>query len=1151
MTALHRVTGFLPYMAVVFLNAFVDLGHKIMVQNTVFKIYDGPEQVVLTAIVNSLILLPYILLLTPAGFLSDKFAKTRVLQLSAAAAVVITLLITLCYYMGWFWPAFGLTFLLAVQSTFYSPAKYGYIKELVGKAQLGRGNGAVQALTIIGILGGTIFFSVLFDSRLGDRLFASEGDILRLIAPLGWALVGLSIFEYVLCLRLPVKERGDASMEFDWRDYRRGVALKETMATMTQRRVIWRSIIGLAVFWSIGQVLVASFPAFAKAEMGIDKTALIQGAVACSGIGIMLGSMIAGRASRSYIETGTLPVGALIMAITLLRIPGLETITDAMINFVVLGIGGGFVVVPLNALIQFHAGKHELGRILAGSNWVQNIGMLLVLVITGLISWAGAGTKSLFYLVALVACAGVVWTLCKLPQAFARYVAALIIGRRYKLRVQGLTNLPGRGGVLLLGNHISWIDWAIVQIASPRPVRFVMYKDFYQRWYLRWFLDLMGAIPIGGRTTKSAMVRINELLNQGEVVCLFPEGVISRTGNLAEFQRGFETAAADANAVIVPFYLRGLWGSRFSRSSDRLAAMTGRGLVRDIMVAFGDPLPSDTSAEALKSKVFDLSIHSWDAYTQSLCSLPESWIDTVKRNGSEMCAADSTGDSLSNYRMLAAAAAFARRIKAQAKEQNVGFLLPSASAAAISNMAALLLGKTLVNINFTSPVAAQQAALRKAGVKTVYSSKKFVAKLRSKGVDVDAVLQDVQVHYLEDLKAQIPRREFAGWLLLVRLTPAWLLKRLLCVRKAVDEPAAILFSSGSEGTPKGVVLSHRNILTNVKQMTEVLNVEEGDVIMGTLPPFHAFGLSVTQFLPLIEGLPVVFHPDPTDAVNIGKAVARYRATIFCGTATFLRLYTRNSRVNPLMLESLRLVVAGAEKLSPDVREAFKLKFNKEVYEGYGATETSPVASVNVPDRLDPNDFRVQLGSKPGSVGLPLPGTSFRVVDPDTLEPLPTGDQGLILVGGGQVMTGYLDDPEKTAEVIVERDGIRWYKTGDKGCIDSDGFLTIVDRYSRFAKLGGEMVSLSVVEQTVREALGQPELELVAVNLPDAKKGERVVLLVASDSGSDGIRQTLVDAGSNPLLIPTAVYPVAEVPKLGSGKTDFAASKALARQLEAK
>lgn len=1148
MKALHRIAGFLPYMAVVFLNAFVDLGHKIMIQNTVFKIYDGPEQVVLTAIVNALILLPFILLMTPAGFLSDKYDKPKVLRYSAAAAIAITLLITLCYYMGWFWPAFCLTFLLAVQSALYSPAKYGYIKELVGKGLLGRANGGVQAMTTTAILAGIFFFSVLFENRLADQAFSSESDILALIAPLGWVLVALSVAEFLFCYRLPSTSQTNREMHFDMAEYRSGKALKETIHAISHRKIIWRSIIGLTMFWGIGQVLLAAFPAFAKAEMGIDNTVLVQGALACSGIGIMFGSLIAGRASRAYIETGTLPIGAALMAVTLALIPSLQTITGAMINFVILGIGGGFIAVPLNALIQFHAGKNELGKILAGNNWVQNIGMLGVLILTAIISAVGAGTKTLFILVALLACAGAVWTLLKLPQAFARYVAALIIGRRYKLNVQGLHNLPGQGGVLLLGNHISWIDWAIVQIASPRPVRFVMYKDFYQRWYLKWFLDLMGAIPIGGRSTKTAMKTINEMLKQGEVVCLFPEGVISRTGNLAEFQRGFETAAADTGAEIVPFYLRGLWGSRFSRSSDRLGSSTRRGLVRDIVVAFGEPLPDSTTAEQLKSKIFELSTHSWDAYTQGLPTLPEAWIDTVKRNGSEMSAADSIGDSLSNYRMLAAAIAFSRKIEAQAKEQNIGFLLPAASGSAIANMAALLRGKTLVNINFTASVDAQKSALERAHVKTVYTSKKFVEKLRGKGIDVDAVLQGMQVIYLEDLRSSIHKRTFVAWLIAVRLLPAWLLKMLVMVRTTIDSPAAILFSSGSEGSPKGVVLSHRNIMTNVKQMSEVLNMEDGDVMMGTLPPFHAFGLSVSQFMPLIEGMPVVFHPDPTDAVNIGKAIARYRATIFCATATFLRLYTRNSRVQPLMLDSLRLVVAGAEKLSPDVREAFKLKFNKEIYEGYGATETSPVASVNVPDRLDPNDFKVQLGSKLGTVGLPLPGTSFRIVDPDTMQELPTEEAGLVLVGGSQVMSCYLEDEEKTCEALVEQDGIRWYKTGDKGYVDRDGFLTIVDRYSRFAKLGGEMISLGAIEQTIRDAMQMPELELAAVNLPDAKKGEKVVLLLADGSSPEAIRNALLSAKCNNLMIPSEIYPVAEIPKLGSGKTDFSAVKKLALEL---
>jgi acyl-[acyl-carrier-protein]-phospholipid O-acyltransferase/long-chain-fatty-acid--[acyl-carrier-protein] ligase len=247
-----------------------------------------------------------------------------------------------------------------------------------------------------------------------------------------------------------------------------------------------------------------------------------------------------------------------------------------------------------------------------------------------------------------------------------------------------------------------------------------------------------------------------------------------------------------------------------------------------------------------------------------------------------------------------------------------------------------------------------------------------------------------------------------------------------------------------------------------------------------------------------------------------------------------------------MLESLRIVVAGAERLSPDVRDAFAVKFGKRIYEGYGATETTPVASVNVPDAIEVGNWKVQTGSKPGTVGMPLPGTSFRVVDPETLETLPTGEDGLILIGGVQVMKGYLNDPARTEAAVVELDGQRWYKTGDKGHLDADGFLTIVDRYSRFAKLGGEMVSLGAVEEQVRRAVGRPELELCAVALPDAKKGERIVLLLAADLDPDNLRATLIEAGVSALLLPSTVVAVDEVPKLGSGKTDFAAAWRLAK-----
>jgi acyl-[acyl-carrier-protein]-phospholipid O-acyltransferase/long-chain-fatty-acid--[acyl-carrier-protein] ligase len=437
------------------------------------------------------------------------------------------------------------------------------------------------------------------------------------------------------------------------------------------------------------------------------------------------------------------------------------------------------------------------------------------------------------------------------------------------------------------------------------------------------------------------------------------------------------------------------------------------------------------------------------------------------------------------------------------------------------------------------------AGLGNAGVRRVITSERFLAKLAQRGIALDAVFADVQLLPMEGLRAEIGKLEALALLAIGSLLPARLLLWLFGVATRPEETAAILFSSGSEGTPKGIELTHRNIMANVRQISDVLNTETDDLILANLPPFHAFGLTVTTFLPLLEGIPMVCHPDPTDAVGTAKAIARYRATVFCSTSTFLRLYIRNQRVHPLMLQSLRVVVAGAERLAPEVREAFTLKFNKPIYEGYGATETTPVASVNVPDALETETWKIQAGSRTGTVGLPLPGTSFRIVDPQTLETLPPGEDGLILIGGVQVMKGYLHDPDRTSDAVIELDRQRWYKTGDKGHLDADGFLTIVDRYSRFAKLGGEMVSLGAVEEQIRKILAQPELELVAVNLPDERKGERILLLVAGAIDPDGLRKRLIEAGMNPLTVPADVLPVDSIPKLGSGKTDFGAARRLA------
>ncbi len=1153
MTKLTRIPGFLPFVLVVFLNSFVDLGHKIIIQNTLFKAYDGPEQIWLTAVVNALILLPFILLFTPSGWLADRWPKNRVMRTAAWVAVGITLGITACYYLGLFWPAFAMTFVLALQSAIYSPSKFGYIKELCGTEALTPANAWVQASSSIAILAGILTFSVLFEMMLATPAGEIGGsglppdEIMRRIAPVGWFLVLGSLVEVAMTYRLPDKRPGDAAMHFHWDQYLHGRYLLHNLHAAWDNKVIWLSIIGLGVFWGISQVLLAAFPAFVEDSLGEANTVVIQGVMAFAGIGIIVGAAIAGRVARDHVETGLIPFSALGIAATLFALPAISTTWLHGINFMALGLLAGMFIVPLNALIQFNAGERELGRVLAAKNFILNWIMLAGLIVTVISALADTGSRAIMLALAVVGLGGAIYTVWQLPQSLVRFFIGRLMAVRYRLQVIGLDNMPAQGGVLMLGNHISWIDWAMVQMASPRPVRFVMERVIYERWWLKWFLDFFGVVPISGAGSRSALRAVTELLNRGQVVCVFPEGTLSKNAQLAEFKRGFELAAQGADGVILPFYLRGLWGSWFSNASEKLKASRRDGRARDVIVAFGPTLPITSNAQQVKQAVFELSVSSWAEHVQTLPTLPAAWLAVAKRRLAVPAVFDSAGTTLTNRRLIAAVLLFARAIRRRCPEQNLGILLPASSAGVIANLAGWLAGKTVVNLNYTASAEALASAMASAGIRNVVTADRFLRKLGQRGIDAETLLAGATLHRMEEIRTRIGRAQGLAALAAAIALPGSLLRLLYCHRVQPQDTAAILFSSGSEGAPKGVELTHRNILANVRQIADVLNTETDDLMLSNLPLFHAFGLTATTALPLLEGIPMVCHPDPTDALGSAKAIARYKATVLCSTSTFLRLYIRNRKVHPLMLDSLRIVVAGAERLSPDVRDAFAVKFGKRIYEGYGATETTPVASVNVPDAIEIANWKVQTGTKPGTVGMPLPGTSFRIVDPVTLEALPTGQDGLILIGGVQVMKGYLNDPERTREAVVELDGQRWYKTGDKGHLDADGFLTIVDRYTRFAKLGGEMVSLGAIEEQARRVLNEPEAELCALALPDAKKGERVVLLAAGQD-PQALRTRLLAGGINPLLLPAAILRVESVPKLGSGKTDFAAAKHLAAAL---
>ncbi len=597
---MFKIVGVINYLIVVFLNAFTDLGHKIIIQNTIFKVYDGELQIVLTAIVNALILLPFILLFAPSGFLADRFAKSSIMKHSSALAVMITLLITYSYYQGWFYTAFFMTFMLALQSAIYSPAKYGYIKEIVGLKFISLGNGAVQAVTTVAILSGIIFYTVLFEISLADN-FESKEDILRAIAPLGWLLVLGSLIEWALASSLPNKMVGVSQKQFSFKRYIRAEYLQKNIKTIRRKKEIFDAILALSLFWSISQVVLAIFGEFAKSELGVTNTIYVQGAMAMAGFGIIAGSFMAASFSKYYVNSGVATIGALGITIVVFIIPSCESMLTLVLLFTFFGIFSGFIMVPLNSLIQLKAPRVHLGTILAGNNFVQNIFMVSFLLLTTLFAFFGMSAVSLFYLMSLV---GIYLSFILLRRYFVISFFALVemlLKIRYRFRYEGLENVPKSEGVLLLGNHVSWIDWAIIQIPIKRRINFMIDKDIYNNRLLNKVLKRGSLIPISKKASNGAFKVASDRLKNGKVVALFPEGKISPDGELGEFYKGYELISSDYDGSICTFFIDGMQGSVFSKKREFNFFAK-----RDVVVYFSKPICRDTKANETRNIIKNL-----------------------------------------------------------------------------------------------------------------------------------------------------------------------------------------------------------------------------------------------------------------------------------------------------------------------------------------------------------------------------------------------------------------------------------------------------------------------------------------------------------------------------------------------------------------
>ena len=602
MRKVFAIAGVVNYLFVVFLNAFTDLGHKIIIQNTIFKIYDGSEQIVLTAIVNALILLPFILIFSPSGFLADRYPKNLIMKHSAAFAVVITLLITFCYYQGYFFAAFFMTFLLAMQSAIYAPAKYGYIKELFGMKFISTGNALVQSVTTVAILAGIIFYSVLFES-LYKSTSLDEATLLQDIAPLGWLLVIGSVIEYAFASKLPKILEENKEKKFSLDLYLKWFYLRKNLKTLSRKKEIFDAVVALGLFWSISQVVLAVFGEYAKDKLGVTNTIYVQGVMALAGIGIVFGSLLAAKFSKYYINLGLVPVGSFGISVIVFTIPYVTSMQIVAVMFTLFGVFSGFLMVPLNAQIQALSPRVHLGTILAGNNFIQNIFMFLFLSLTTLFAFYGMNAEMLFYLMGGVALYLFVIMLRRYYIDSFWFIMEFILQLRHCYHFEGLQNIPKDKAVLLLGNHVSWIDWIALQIPFQRKINFMIDKEIYQWRGFHWFFVQGETIPVSPKAAKDAFKIAHTRLKNGKIVLIFPEGGLSKDGRLGKFHRGFEMLVKDFDGVIIPFYINsGIFGSLFSRykggSSSRKCCKR-----REVTLYFGQPLQDDIDAQSLKEVI--------------------------------------------------------------------------------------------------------------------------------------------------------------------------------------------------------------------------------------------------------------------------------------------------------------------------------------------------------------------------------------------------------------------------------------------------------------------------------------------------------------------------------------------------------------------
>ncbi len=1125
-------------------NAFrwlvIGVGKQMLVER-------GGEESFVLAGGTACFVLPYLVLAAHAGFLADRFSKRSVIIRCKVAEIAIMALGIEAVMIGNLWFLFAVVALMGIQSALFSPSKLGSIPEMLRPEKLSAANGLVGLTTVVATVVGMAVGCILAD--------LVEVDFARGVVVSAVVLVGVAVVGWVFSLMIARLAAANPARAFPWNA---ATQVYRDVRKLTSSRPLFRVALGLMFFWAVGSL----------AQQNIDQFAFVNGATKQVEIvplllslvaGVGLGSVLAGLWSGGRVELGILPLGAggvAVSAMLLFTVPGdlIDTAASMTPSYVfagvllfALGVSAGLFNVPLAAYMQHRSPPESRGSVLAASNFLTFFGILLTAVLFLGLRAPLRGGESLFTPRQIFLLSGVftipvfIYIVWLIPQASIRFLVWLASKTVYRIRVYGHDNLPERGGALLVSNHVSWLDGIFMLLTSSRPVRIVAFEGHLQNKWVKRLAKLFGVIVIKPRPKAilAALKTAKQALQNGELVCIFPEGGITRTGQLQAFKPGLMKILEGADAPVVPVYLDGLWGSIFSFEGGKFLWKRPKKWPYPISIHFGHPVVDPEDVHEVRRAVQNLGATAVAKRTERMAGLAQSFVRTCKKRKRGSKIADSTGIELTGggllMRSLILRRLLLRHILAD-DERFVGLLLPPSAGGVVANMALALDRRVPVNLNYTVTTEVINDCIAQAGIKHVLTSRKFMEKVNLE--------PDAEIVYLEDFRNKPTLGDKVNGVLNAYLMPAGMLERSLGLQKVQpDDLATLVFTSGSTGQPKGVMLTEANIGSNAEAINDVIRLTTDDVVVGILPFFHSFGYTVTLWTVMTIDLKGVYHFSPLDAKQIGKLCKTHGGTVLLVTPTFLRTYTRRCAKEDFV--SLDVVVAGAEKLPKEVTDAFEEKFGIRPTEGYGTTELSPLVSVNIPSSRSLDNSQVDC--REGSVGRPVPGVSAKITDLDTGEELGAGQTGMLWIKGPNVMKGYFGRDDLTAEVI--KDG--WYMTGDVSFVDEDGFIHITGRQSRFSKIGGEMVPHVQVEEVLARAIGPSDeggMQVAVTAVSDEKKGERLIVLHTTiDKTPSELRKALAEEGLPNIYVPSenSFYQVDEIPVLGTGKLDLRGIKKIA------